>query len=313
MKVLFVSSGNLKDGISPIVKKQGDSLILNDLEINFFTIKGKGVKGYLSNLKKLRYKLRKFKPDIIHAHYSFSAFATSLAGARPMVVSLMGSDVKIRGFYSKLIKIFYLIFKWKALIVKSQEMKDDLNMKRVFVIPNGVDIDLFKPEFKEECQNHLKWVKNRKHVLFAANPARSEKNFQLAKDAVGLMNDSTIDLHFLTDVPPNEMPIWYNAADVVLLSSLWEGSPNVIKEAMVCCRPIVATKVGDIEWLFGSLPGHYLADFIPSSYKKSIEEALEFSQNNNFTEGRKRIIELGLDSKSVANSLITIYRNCLLK
>ena len=37
------------------------------------------------------------------------------------------------------------------------------------------------------------------------------------------------------------MPLWINSADVVMLVSLWEGSPNVIKKVMACNRPIVST------------------------------------------------------------------------
>jgi len=41
IKVLFISSGNSKNGISPIVKNQGNSLKNKDVDIIYFTIKGK--------------------------------------------------------------------------------------------------------------------------------------------------------------------------------------------------------------------------------------------------------------------------------
>jgi len=104
-----------------------------------------------------------------------------------------------------------------------------------------------------------------------------------------------------------------NAADVVVLTSLYEGSPNVIKEAMACSRPIVATDVGDIKWLFDNEPGHYISSFSPIDMAKKIEFALEFSEKKRRTNGKERIIKLGLDSKSIANRIIDVYKNVLAK
>ena len=98
MKLLFVSSGNSKNGISTIIKNQGVSLKNQDIELDFFTIEGKGIKGYLKSIPYLKKQLKENKYDIVHAHYSLSAFTASLAGAKPLIVSLMGSDVKSKGY-----------------------------------------------------------------------------------------------------------------------------------------------------------------------------------------------------------------------
>ena len=105
MKVLFVGSGN-HGKISPILKSQGDSLASDGAEIDYFLIKGKGLKGYLRQMKPLKRYVKKNRFDVIHAHYSMSAFAVSLANVRPVVVSLMGSDVKATRLYKMLIRFF---------------------------------------------------------------------------------------------------------------------------------------------------------------------------------------------------------------
>ena len=61
MKVLFVSSGNSVGGISPIVKSQGDSLIQEQVNVKYYTIKGKGLKNYLKSIKKLEKVFKKRK------------------------------------------------------------------------------------------------------------------------------------------------------------------------------------------------------------------------------------------------------------
>ena len=77
MKILFVSSGNNDFGISPIISNQKDSLTAQGLEIQNFLIEGKGIKGYLKAVPKLRKYLKNKNFDVVHAHYSYSGFAAT--------------------------------------------------------------------------------------------------------------------------------------------------------------------------------------------------------------------------------------------
>lgn len=303
MKVIFISSGNSTFGITPIIKNQAESLIKEGIEVDYYSIKGKGIKGYLKNVKPLKQYIKSNNYDVVHAHYSLTAFVASLAGAKPLVVSLMGSDVKAAAWFKFIIKLFGFLFSWKAIIVKSQDMYDDLGIKHAKIIPNGVDIEKFKPINKIECQNKLNWDLTKKHILFPANPNRPEKNFPLAKKSVELIDDLSIELHYFDNVPNEETPIWYNAADVILMTSLWEGSPNAIKEAIACCRPIVTTKVGDVAYLLNSLDG----TFVRGHDEMSISNALQKAINYKHTAGVNQISKLKLSSELVAKQLIDIY------
>jgi teichuronic acid biosynthesis glycosyltransferase TuaC len=302
MKVLFISSGNTKEGISPIVKRQGDSLIAEGVDLQYFTIKGKGILGYLSNLSDLRQVINEFQPDILHAHYSLSAFLATITKAKPIVVSLMGSDVKSAKWY-KIVLWFYCKFFWDITIVKSHDMESSLGFNNLHVIPNGVNTNIFYSMSKLEAQNKLNRDKNKTNILFAANPKRAEKNYSLAKEAVSLLDKHEMVLHSLEDVQPELIPIWLNASDVIILTSLWEGSPNVIKEAMACNRPIVSTDVGDVKWIFGETEGCYICEFSSADLAQKINLALNFLE----TKGRDRIIDLELDSFSIAKRIIKIY------
>jgi len=304
MKLLFISSGNSKTGISSIIKNQGKSISKQDVNIVYYTIKGKGITGYLRNVKPLNAYLNSNNFDVIHAHYSMSAFVASLAGAKPLVVSLMGSDVKSGYFFKLLIKLFN-IFSWSKIIVKSQDMKNSLGIKNVEIIPNGVDFDRFKPMNQSDCKKQLDWDLSKKQILFAANPNRYEKNYKLASDAFELLHDDNIEMKVLEDVPNELMPIYHNAADIVLLTSLWEGSPNVIKEAMACNRPIVTTDVGDVKELLIGVEGAYVVEHNVADIHNSLSE----SRNINEVNSRERIIELKLDSISVALSLKHLYKS----
>jgi len=307
MRVLFVCSGNSEFGISPIVKNQGESLKKNGVELDYFTIKGKGFKGYFKNILPLRKYLKNNNFDIIHAHYSLSAYVASLAGSKPIVVSLMGSDVQKKFFGCMILKLFYCIF-WKSLIVKSNSMKERVGIKKCFIIPNGVDFEKFKEIDKKITKEKINFNLQKKHIVFVANLDRHEKNFKLAKEAFNLLDDKSVELNVICEVPYEMIPYYINATDVLLLTSLWEGSPNVIKEAMACNCPIVSTDVGDVKEVIGDTKGCYVTSFDPNDVAEKLRIALEFGKRTN---GRENINYL--DSNLIAKKIIKIYENVLEK
>ena len=307
MKVLFVGSGNHGE-VSPIIKSQGDSLALIDVEVEYFLIRGKGLRGYLGYVKSLRKYLRESRFDVIHAHYSLSAFTASLASARPLVVSLMGSDVKATWLYKMVIRLFARVYRWKEIVVKSQDMYEDLKIRRAKIIPNGVDLELFKPLDKESCRRSLGWDSESTHVLFPADPSRVEKDFELAEKAIDLL-ESSVKMHVFEKVDHKMTPLHFNAADVVLLTSKWEGSPNVIKEALACGCPIVSTDVGDVRERMAGVEGCYVANTRePKELADLLQKAISFEGKTN---GRDKIIADGLDNRLVAERLVEIYERVL--
>jgi glycosyltransferase involved in cell wall biosynthesis len=308
MKILFVCSGN--KGISPIVKSQADSLKNKEVELEVFPIIGQGLRGYLKNISKLKKQILIFKPDIIHSHYSFCGIIASLATKKiPIVASLMGSDTH----QSKLMKLtirYFANYRWSKTIVKSEDMKIRLGLNNAVILPNGVDLNLFKPLDKKECRNKLGWDLDKKYILFASNPARPEKNFALAKQTIENLNNDKIELKVVYDVDHKLMLIYLNAADVLLLTSKWEGSPNIVKEATACNIPVVATEVGDIKFLFGNIEGYYYTNSFPDRLAEKINYILD---NDIKPNGHQRIIDLKLDSESIADKLTQLYQEVLSK
>jgi len=311
MNVLFVSSGNNKHGISSIIYNQGESLKKAGVQIDYFTITGKGITGYLYNLPALRAKLRQKEYHLIHAHYSLSAMLVSLTFPKqPIIVSLMGSDTSASSFWRFLIKLNYA-FLWHTVIVKSAKMKSALKLKKAQVIPNGVDVSSFPEQEKEAALKMINWRLDKKYVLFLADPSRYEKNYPLANEAFYLLKDQTAELKVVYNIAYPDVVHYLNAADVLLLTSLWEGSPNVIKEAMACNCPIVATDVGDISWLLSNLKGCYVTGFDKKEIASRLQDALLFAARHGRTQGKKRLIELGLSAEAVALNIKEVYKNSL--
>jgi len=308
MKVLFVSSGNLKSGPSPLIYNQGESLRKQGMEVDYFLVKQRGTFGYLRTIGTLKKHLRNNKYDLIHAHYSFSGMMSSLSfPGVPVVVSLMGSDVNKSYWFQFSARIFAK-FVWKRTIVKSYKLKKKLRANRAEVIPNGVDLQHFMPRDKNSCREELGWGADSKHLLFAADPERRDKNFSLTRKALNKLDLDAYDLHFLKNVSHDKVPVLMNACDVVILSSPAEGSPNVIKEAMACNCPIVSTDVGDVREVFGGIEGCYVADCDPKSLADNIQKALNYGKK---TIGRERIYYL--DSEIIARKIINLYKETITK
>ncbi len=310
MRILFICSG-LKNGEpSPIIASQANSIRDLGYDIEYYTLKEKGFKGYLKEIFILRKYLKNNSFNIYHAHYGLSAIVATLAGAKPLVVSLMGSDVKEGGWQKWLIK-WFVKRRWSKTIVKSEELAKLVGKDYCKTIPNGVDIDKFKPLPTESSRQKLSLNENKAYALFGSNPERAEKNYKLAKKAIELLDNDNIELIYLKDVAHCDVPLWLNAANLIILSSLWEGSPNIIKEAMACNRPIVSTKVGDVEWLFGNETGHFIANFDAQDYATQLNLAIAYAREFGSTQGRQRIIQLGLDSEKVAERIISIYNSII--
>ena len=307
MKVLFVSSGNSSKGISSIVKAQGASLESLGIQVDYYTIIGHGILGYLKNVPRLRQILRQGKYDLVHAHYSFCGITSSVAAKRAMVVSLMGSDVKSSGIWRCVLRIFVKRI-WSATIVKSEDMKKCLGLDCIHVIPNGVDLNVFKPMDRLDCRKQVDWSTDRFIVLFAADPSRYEKNFALAEQSVRILDDEHVELKVVYGVKHEGMPTYINAADIVLLTSRWEGSPNVVKEAMASDKKVVATDVGDVRFLLDNVPGSFITKSDPESVSNSIKLALSY---NGSLKSRDRIRSLGLDSTNISSRIIGIYKDSI--
>lgn len=319
MKVLFVCSGNKKYNTSPIVKAQGESLSKQNVRLNYYFIKGKGFKGYLKNLLPLRREIKRGNYDIIHSHYGDSSLLAGLANLNKVkfVASFMGTDTylmrrKVKCIYEKIYNvIFSILYKIIAkyfvhtLIIKSQKMKYQLwpNTDSV-VIPNGVNFDIFKPLVQIRVKNN-----GVKKVLFVGDKNRKEKNFNLLESSITLLKEK-FDIQIInpTNLSAEQINIEYNRAHLLALTSYYEGSPNVVKEAMACNLPIVSTDVGDVRGIFGKTDGCFIAKNNSIDFSEKLEKALRFK---GFTKGRERLIDLGLDTKSVSDRLIKLYNKRL--
>lgn len=322
LKVIFVFSGNSSNfGIAPFIKAQGESLKDFGIDIQYFPLEGRGILGYLKEASRLRKYLKKKPVDIIHAHYTLSGWAAVLSFPRqPVVLSLMGDDangtytgpgaISYKSQYLKLLT--YAIQPFVASIIsKSKNIEVSVFRKKIsYLIPNGVQIERFN-DVPGGCRDELSLNSGKKYILYLADKKNKNKNYQLVKNALSFINRSDVEILAPFPIRHEQLIKYFNAADVFVLSSFMEGSPNVVKEAMSCNCPIVSTDVGDVKWVLGDTEGCFLASFDPVDFAEKITMALDFASETGRTRGRNRILALGLDSDTIARKIITVYRKVI--
>ena len=218
MKVLVVSSGNSGD-IGILVKNQCESLRKAGVEIENFLINGKGFWGYLINIPKIRKACNESNPTLVHAHYSLSGIAASFLSRKfPLAVSLMGSDTYMSGGLRLIARVFNKV-RWDVTIVKTLRMKELLFLKNAYVIPNGVNLEFFRPISNTMARERIGYRKNSRLIVFVANPERPEKNFNLASLAVKELKRPDVELICVYNFDNSIIPYYLNSADLLLLTS----------------------------------------------------------------------------------------------
>lgn len=302
MKILIVANNNTGK-FSPFVVEQVDAIRALGVEFDFFGIVGKGWLGYLKNLPALKRKIKAYKPDLIHAHYGLSGLLATLQTEVPVIVTYHGSDIHTGKLNLYLSRIAMRRAAWN-IIVSSSLYKVAKIKRSVDIIPCGVDDLTFYMINKNQARKELVLSQEDKIILFAGAFERAVKNPQLAKEAVALIYDcKLIELKGYTRA---EVNLLLNAADCLLMTSVNEGSPQIIKEAMLCGTSVVSVNVGDVKEIIGDTEGCYIAKHNADDIADKIRMALAFKGKTN---GRKRIIDLGLSNDLVAKKILSIYNN----
>lgn len=250
----------------------------------------------------LRHVIGGSEYDLIHANFGLTAPHALAQPRLPVVVSLWGTDVFGRfGWLSKGCARFA-----DEVIVMSEEMAREVP-RSCHVIPHGVDTDLFRPRSRREARRDLGWDLERYHVLFSS-PDREVKNVDLAKRVVDAGRDrleDPIELQMVSGVDHDRMPVYMNAADALLITSRWEGSPNVVKEALACNLPIVSTDVGDVsERLEGVDPSA-----VCQSETELVECLTDVLVRGERSNGRNVAREISLDR--MAQNIHAVYAEAL--
>lgn len=293
-----------------------------DVEVFFFSPRETRL-NYGLVLPRLVRALRSKRHDVLHTHHTYSLLLVELARrlARtpiPVVVTNHEGEAldavketrtwhptsKLR--HSLAVKRFaaqradFTIFVSRQLSAAiSQRVPHD-------VIPCGVDLGLFRPLDRQACRERLGFPRNAVVVFFPNNPRGRGKKFTLVEETFRIVSARVPEAILVTagSIPNGVMPIYYNAADVVLQASYYEASPTVVKETLACEVPLVSTDSGDTREIVEGVPYCFVCRDDPLDLANHILLCL----NQRATGGREQLVqrELGLDQ--VARRVIRVYQ-----
>ena len=306
MKVLIVCSGNFPNPevnfplYQAFIYDQMKAVSTLGVEFDTFLIKGKGIKGYFNNINRLRQKIKEGNFDLVHAHFSLSGLVSILASPIPVVITFHGSDIN-----KKPLNIISSLITWKvsAGIYVSEQLKQKAYIKtrNSYVIPCGIDLDVFFPEEKEVTKLKEGLSLDKKYILFSSRFDNPVKNVPLAESAISTIENAPTLLE-LKGRKRDQVRTILNAVDALLMTSISEGSPQVIKEAMACNCPIVSTNVGDVAEVIAKTKQCFIAN-----KKEAIAEALKkILHTDQRTNGRERIKKY--DNKIIAEKIFSVYQ-----
>ena len=221
-----------------------------------------GPQIYIRMGEEVRQRFKQKKYDLVHVMYGgvMADLSTRMLSDVPSIVTIHGSDLlgdrlsdPIRRF-SAYLGIFAsrrAIRRADGVIVVSAQLRDALpntvSRSKVRIIPCGIDLHRFSPQDPEACRRKLGWNPDSYHILFATSGS-SIKRPGLARQAVRHLQElgTKAEMHEMRGLPYDQVPIWINASHALILTSLHEGSPTIVKECLACNVPVVSVDVGDV-------------------------------------------------------------------
>lgn len=257
------------------VRDQVDEIRRLGVEVEVFSFPP-GSSHYLPAAWRLRRLLRRESFDIVHVHYGLTAWSALLAGARPLVVSFHGTDVRhpVVGPLSRRLA-------WRADLVAAVsralfEPEDDRPglppVPGSAVLPCGPDLGRFRPLPRADARRELGLDPDGRYLLFPANPERREKR---ADRAAELAEACGAALLTGGSIEPDRMPLWVNAANAVLVTSDYEGFGLACVEALACDVPVLSTPVGVAPFALAGIAGIFCGPFDLATWRDAARPHLD--------------------------------------
>ncbi len=234
-----------------------------------------GSSHYIPAALRLRRLLRHEEFDLVHVHYGLTATSALLAGARPLVATFHGTDVRhsVVGPLSRRIawRVDLVAAVSRALFEPEDGRPGLPPVPGSAVLPCGPDLGRFHPLPRAEARRQLGLEPDGRYLLFPADPGRAEKR---ADRAAEVATASGAELLTGGSIDPERMPLWVNAANAVLVTSDYEGFGLACIEALACDVPVLSTPVGIAPFALAGIAGTVCAPFDATVWSEAVRPHL---------------------------------------
>jgi glycosyltransferase involved in cell wall biosynthesis len=319
LSVLMLTSEWPRDAghTAHFVRRQVTFLEAAGLRIEVLPFRGaKNPFKYARAWLETRRRLARGDFDLVHAQFGQSALV-AFPKRVPLVVTFRGDDLLGVIGHDGQRTIAGRVLQWlcrlaargaDAIIVVSEHMTRHLDRgagRPVHVIPSGIDFELFRPLAQAPARARLGLPADERLVLFVGDPEDARKRYSLARRAVQLLDaGQRARLVVAWRIPHAQMPDYMAACDALVFTSLQEGSPNAVKEALACNLPVVSVPVGDVaERLAGVAGCELCGDESPETIAAALARVLSRTEP---IDGRSAVRQL--DEHLLTQQVIAIYR-----
>jgi glycosyltransferase involved in cell wall biosynthesis len=208
-------------------------------------------------------------PDVVHAHFGLTAWPALAVPAAVRALTVHGTDVRHPRTRLATAAVLPLM---DIVAAVSEPLVGQLPLasarRRARVLPCGVDLERFQPIPRDRARRELGLDEREPCLLFPSDPARSEKRHDRA---AGLARELGVRLFSLGGVEPEQVPLWVNASNAVLVPSEREGFGLAVLEALACDVPVLATPVGVHALALAGVPGTLCAPWDPVRWREALE------------------------------------------
>lgn len=287
------------------VERQVAALRAAGVDVDVLFVNGRRNKrAYARGFAELRARIRRRSYDLVHATYVFSGVIARAQLRHPVVLTHTGIEV-LESWQAPLAWATSRVV--DAVVVRSEAMRERLGLPDAAIIPAGIDLELFRPQPRNDARRELGLDPAERLVLFVGEP-RPEKRLDVAEGAVEILrrSDPRARLLHVSGRPQEEVVRYLNAADALVLPSDNEGSPGAVKEAMACNLPVVAVDVGDVRQVIGGTGGCHVVERTPAAFADALASVLAEPRR---TDGRAHVQHLAWPA--VTERLIAVYRRTI--